>query len=417
MFCPFLENREEEKMINKLVAKIKETKAPIVVGLDPMLNYIPEHVQKKAFAEFGETLEGAAEAIWQFNKEIVDKTYDLIPAVKPQIAMYEQFGVPGIEAFKKTVDYCKSKDLVVIGDIKRGDIGSTSAAYAVGHLGSVKVGSKEYVPFDEDFATVNPYLGSDGVNPFIDVCKEHKKGLFILVIVCVIALWWFIRNAILYGGDFLGRQASSASAELYARYQYKPSHSKTFQKKGGSMLHMIFYKPSFLEHDWLVTVLYSFVGAFGYNKIYLSTMIIVPYLCCLLVGLILMRNCCQRDFFFWNADGTQTALTGKTKRKWSKLGWFTWANVFALLIPNYLNAYYSYSSDFQPQGRYSMPMLIPLMYFVTKGVQAFLKREKKLQKYEKLFCILVCVAAAALAAFTWARIIYPMYLQNYYGLR
>ena len=138
-------------------------------------------MQKKAFAEFGETLEGAAEAIWQFNKEIVDKTYDLIPAVKPQIAMYEQFGVPGIEAFKKTVDYCKSKDLVVIGDIKRGDIGSTSAAYAVGHLGSVKVGSKEYVPFDEDFATVNPYLGSDGVNPFIDVCKEHKKGLFILV--------------------------------------------------------------------------------------------------------------------------------------------------------------------------------------------------------------------------------------------
>ena len=181
MFCPFLENREEEKMINKLVAKIKETKAPIVVGLDPMLNYIPEHVQKKAFAEFGETLEGAAEAIWQFNKEIVDKTYDLIPAVKPQIAMYEQFGVPGIEAFKKTVDYCKSKDLVVIGDIKRGDIGSTSAAYAVGHLGSVKVGSKEYVPFDEDFATVNPYLGSDGINPFIKVCQEENKGIFILV--------------------------------------------------------------------------------------------------------------------------------------------------------------------------------------------------------------------------------------------
>lgn len=110
----------------------------------------------------------------------MDKTYDLIPAVKPQIAMYEQFGVPGIEAFKKTVDYCKSKDLVVIGDIKRGDIGSTSAAYAVGHLGSVKVGSKEYVPFDEDFATVNPYLGSDGVNPFIDVCKEHKKVFLFL---------------------------------------------------------------------------------------------------------------------------------------------------------------------------------------------------------------------------------------------
>ena len=168
-------------MINKLVENIKRTGAPIVVGLDPMLNYIPEQVQKKAFSEYGETLEGAAEAIWQFNKEIVDKTYDLIPAVKPQIAMYEQFGLPGLEAFKKTVDYCKEKGLVVIGDIKRGDIGSTSAAYAVGHLGKVQVGSKTYVPFDEDFVTVNPYLGSDGVNPFLDVCKEEKKGIFVLV--------------------------------------------------------------------------------------------------------------------------------------------------------------------------------------------------------------------------------------------
>ena len=168
-------------MINQLIANIKKTGAPIVVGLDPMLKYIPEHIQKKAFAEFGETLEGAAEAIWQFNKEIVDKTYDLIPAVKPQIAMSEQFGIPGLVAFKKTVDYCKSKGLVVIGDIKRGDIGSTSSAYAVGHIGKVQVGSKTYAPFDEDFVTVNPYLGSDGVNPFIDVCKEEKKGLFILV--------------------------------------------------------------------------------------------------------------------------------------------------------------------------------------------------------------------------------------------
>ena len=168
-------------MINQLVANIKKTGAPIVVGLDPMLNYIPEQVQQKAFAEYGETLEGAAEAIWQFNKEIVDKTYDLIPAVKPQIAMYEQFGLPGLAACKKTVDYCKEKGLVVIGDIKRGDIGSTSAAYAVGHIGKVKVGSKTYAPFDEDFVTVNPYLGSDGVNPFLDVCKEEKKGIFVLV--------------------------------------------------------------------------------------------------------------------------------------------------------------------------------------------------------------------------------------------
>ena len=168
-------------MIQKLISKIQKTNAPIVVGLDPMLGYIPEHIKNRAYAEFGETLEGAAEAIWQFNKEIVDHTYDIIPAVKPQIAMYEQFGIEGLKAFKKTVDYCKEKDLVVIGDVKRGDIGSTSAAYAVGHLGKVQVGSKTYTAFDEDFATVNPYLGSDGIKPFIDVCKEEKKGLFILV--------------------------------------------------------------------------------------------------------------------------------------------------------------------------------------------------------------------------------------------
>lgn len=168
-------------MIQKLISKIQKTHAPIVVGLDPMLGYIPDHIKSKAYAEFGETLEGAAEAIWQFNKEIVDHTYDIIPAVKPQIAMYEQFGIEGLKAFKKTVDYCKEKDLVVIGDVKRGDIGSTSAAYAVGHLGKVQVGSKTYTAFDEDFATVNPYLGSDGIKPFINVCKEEKKGLFILV--------------------------------------------------------------------------------------------------------------------------------------------------------------------------------------------------------------------------------------------
>ncbi|MEY8392266.1 orotidine-5'-phosphate decarboxylase [Lachnospiraceae bacterium] len=168
-------------MINKLVEKIQKTHAPIVVGLDPMMDYIPEHIQKKAFEEHGETLEGAAEAIWQFNKEIVDHVSDLIPAVKPQIAMYEQFGIPGLMAFQKTVDYCRKKDLLVIGDIKRGDIGSTSAAYAAAHIGTVKVGSKAYHPFAEDFVTVNPYLGTDGVKPFVDVCREEKKGLFILV--------------------------------------------------------------------------------------------------------------------------------------------------------------------------------------------------------------------------------------------
>ncbi len=168
-------------MINKLIANIQKTNAPIVVGLDPMLGYIPEQILKAAYAEHGETLAGAAEAVWNFNKGLIDATYDLIPAVKPQIAMYEQFGIDGLIAFKKTVDYAHEKGLVVIADIKRGDIGSTSEAYAVGHLGKVEVGGNRIAAFDEDFATVNPYLGSDGIEPFLKVCREEGKGIFVLV--------------------------------------------------------------------------------------------------------------------------------------------------------------------------------------------------------------------------------------------
>lgn len=168
-------------MINKLIADIRKKNAPIVVGLDPMLSYLPKHLLDQAIGEYGETMKAAAEAVWEYNKGIVDAIYDLVPAVKPQIAMYEQFGIEGIAVFKKTVDYAKEKGLTVIGDVKRGDIGSTSAAYAVAHLGKITVGSKSYMPFGEDFATVNPYLGTDGIQPFIDVCKQEKKGLFILV--------------------------------------------------------------------------------------------------------------------------------------------------------------------------------------------------------------------------------------------
>ena len=139
-------------MIDKLIQKIQKTGAPVVVGLDPMMKFVPDHIRKAAFDEMGETLEGAAETVWQFNKAIVDSTCDLIPA-----------------------------GLVVIGDVKRGDIGSTSAAYAAAHLGRVQVGSSLCAGFDEDFVTVNPYLGSDGVQPFIDVCREEKRGIFILV--------------------------------------------------------------------------------------------------------------------------------------------------------------------------------------------------------------------------------------------
>ncbi|MCR5476162.1 MAG: orotidine-5'-phosphate decarboxylase [Lachnospiraceae bacterium] len=168
-------------MIRTLVREIQKKQAPIVVGLDPMLDYIPSHLKKAAFAEAGETLEGAALAVWEYNKALLDAVCEFVPAVKPQIAMYEQFGIPGLEAFKKTVDYAKEKGLVVIGDIKRGDIGSTSAAYAVGHIGRTQIGESRISAFGEDFVTVNPYLGSDGVLPFVKVCREENKGIFVLV--------------------------------------------------------------------------------------------------------------------------------------------------------------------------------------------------------------------------------------------
>ena len=168
-------------MIEKLISRIKKLEAPIVVGLDPTLNFVPKFLLDKAINEKGETLEAAADAIFEFNKAIVDAVYDLIPAVKPQIAMYEQFGIPGLMAYKKTLDYCHEKELLVIGDAKRGDIGSTSTAYAVGHIGKVKIGSTEIAPIDADFLTINPYMGSDSVVPFVEECKKHDKGLFILV--------------------------------------------------------------------------------------------------------------------------------------------------------------------------------------------------------------------------------------------
>lgn len=168
-------------MISRLIDEIKKKSAPIVVGLDPQLKFVPEHILNKWYNELGYTLEAVGEAFYEYNKGILDNVSDLIPAVKPQIAMYEQYGIPGLVAYKKTVDYAHSKGLVVIGDIKRGDIGSTSESYAIGHIGSVELGGNVIKPFDEDIVTVNPYLGTDGVKPFVDVCNKEDKGIFVLV--------------------------------------------------------------------------------------------------------------------------------------------------------------------------------------------------------------------------------------------
>lgn len=168
-------------MIAQLNEAIEKKDAPIVVGLDPTLAMIPEALSKKYYDELGETLEAVAGIFAEFNKSIIDATCDLIPAVKPQIAMYEAFGLPGLAAYNETVAYAKSKGLVVIGDAKRGDIGSTSKAYADAHIGVTKVGNATFAPFNEDFVTVNPYLGSDGVKPFIEAANECDRGIFVLV--------------------------------------------------------------------------------------------------------------------------------------------------------------------------------------------------------------------------------------------
>lgn len=168
-------------MIKRLIREIQKKNAPIVVGLDPQMALIPQKLLDKNYQQYGQTLEGAANAFWDFNRAIIDTVCDLIPAVKPQSAMYERLGLAGEAVYHKTISYARDKGLLVIGDIKRGDIGSTSAAYADGHLGLVTVGEKVYAPFGEDFATVNPYMGTDAVGPFVNVCKAQDKGIFVLV--------------------------------------------------------------------------------------------------------------------------------------------------------------------------------------------------------------------------------------------
>jgi len=167
--------------MDRLIEKIIVKGNPTVVGLDPNLKNIPPYLLEKHVKEHGETLKAAAEAIYEFNVGLIDALYGIVPAVKPQSAYYEMYGVEGINALKRTMDYAKSKGMYVILDVKRGDIGSTASAYADAYLGSVKVGETVIEPFAADCITVNGYLGSDGVLPFVERCKENGKSIFVLV--------------------------------------------------------------------------------------------------------------------------------------------------------------------------------------------------------------------------------------------
>lgn len=164
--------------IDNLIEKIKETNSPIVMGLDPRYEMIPEIVRKK----YSNDLEGISKVILEYNKELIDNTYDIIPAIKPQLAFYEMFGIEGMKAFKETCKYAKEKGMIVIADAKRGDIGSTAKGYSNAYLGQTTIGEEEIEVFKNiDFLTVNPYMGVDSIKPFIEDCIKYDKGIFVLV--------------------------------------------------------------------------------------------------------------------------------------------------------------------------------------------------------------------------------------------
>ncbi len=167
--------------LDRLIEKIEQTQNPTVAGLDPKLDYVPEFIKERCFEKYGETLKGAAKALLEFNKALIDALYDIVPAVKPQAAYYEMYGTAGVKTLYKTQEYARSKGMYVITDGKRNDIGTTMEAYASAHLGKVKVGNEEYEPFLGNALTVNGYLGSDGIKPLLKTCLDNDKGIFVLV--------------------------------------------------------------------------------------------------------------------------------------------------------------------------------------------------------------------------------------------
>ena len=166
-----------KQAIDRLIEKIEQTQNPTVIGLDPRTEMIPDCIKNK----YEDNFEGISKAIIEYNKKIIDEVYDIIPAVKPQIAFYEMYGIPGMEAFKQTCEYAKEKGMIVIVDAKRGDIGTTAAGYSNAFLGKTKLKNKEEFIFDGDFITVNPYMGTDTIAPFLEDCKKYNKGIFVLV--------------------------------------------------------------------------------------------------------------------------------------------------------------------------------------------------------------------------------------------
>jgi len=167
--------------MNTLVNAIKKLGNPSVAGLDARLEYVPEHVRAKYFVEGADPFKAAADSIFEFNRALIDALCDIVPAVKPQSAYYELLGPEGAIMLKKTIDYAKAKGMYVILDGKRNDIGATAEAYADAYLGKTVINGAMYEPYGADCLTVNAYLGTDGIAPFVKRCGENGKGIFVLV--------------------------------------------------------------------------------------------------------------------------------------------------------------------------------------------------------------------------------------------
>lgn len=202
----------KENIADKLLNQIDQKKNPCVVGLDPILEQIPECVKRDS-KEYKNPFEAVRDTIIEFNKLIIDAIADIVPAVKPQMAFYEKYGSEGVKAFEQTVEYAKGMGLIVIEDAKRSDIGHTVKAYAEGHLGKVLLTNGTYAhSYNVDFMTVNPYLGSDGLLPFVEACKKHSKGIFVLV-----------KTSNPSSGELQNKLVSDAECvyDIVAKYVYK----------------------------------------------------------------------------------------------------------------------------------------------------------------------------------------------------
>ncbi len=252
-----------------LIEKINEKRNPCVVGLDPRISLIPAHIRETCLQQYGDTIEGTCQAILYFNCEIIDAVSDIVAIVKPQMAFYEQYGFEGVRAFQETVRYAKMKDLLIIEDAKRNDIESTALAYAMGHLGEVELLNSMRSIYGVDMLTVNPYLGSDGIKPFIKVCEEYGKGIFILT-----------KTSNPSAGDFQDLKTGDDEVPLYlhiAKYISSVAN-ELIGKKGyspiGAVIGATYPKEAKLLREVMKT---SFFLVPGYGKQGVTAQDIEPY--------------------------------------------------------------------------------------------------------------------------------------------